>query len=65
VLVTKAGQLIGSEGIVMPARLAGAESDLDANKHERYTFWIGVSQTQPITFLVNVLGEATAGACEK
>lgn len=65
VLVTKRGELIGGEGVVLPARLAGAESDLESNQRERYTFRIGVPEPEPITFLVNVLGEATAGTCGK
>ncbi len=60
-----AGNLIGGEGIVVPARLADASPNLDAQRHDQYRFRIGLSQVEPITFLVNVLGEATAGPCEK
>ena len=40
-----------------------AKEDLRAHRREKYQFTIGLSQEEPITFLVNVLGEATAGRC--
>ena len=61
---------------MVPAPLAGATEHLNAYTAERYRFVIGVSQTEaipgapvspipPIVFVVNVLGEATAGPCDQ
>jgi hypothetical protein len=64
-LLTERGALIGGQGVLIPAALAGAHEHLKAAKAERYEFVIGVSQPEAITFVVNVLGEATAGPCDQ
>ena len=64
-LLTRRGDVIGGEGSIVPATLFNAKPDLDAAKHARYSFRIGLSQMEEITFLVNVLGEVTAGPCVK
>jgi hypothetical protein len=60
-LVTRRGALLGGEGIVVPARVADAKENLRADHHEQYRFTIGLTRKEPITFLVNVVGEAAAG----
>ena len=60
-VVTQRGALIGGEGIIVPATLADAKRDLRAGHQEKYRFIIGLSHEEPITFLVNVVGEAAAG----
>ena len=62
-VLTRRGDLLGREGIVVPATLARAQEDLKTHQHEQYQFSIGLSQVESITFQVNVLGEATAGPC--
>jgi hypothetical protein len=50
ILLTKRGNPIGGERVVVPARLAGAKPDLNVHTHERYRFRIGLSQVEGIPF---------------
>jgi hypothetical protein len=62
-IVTRDGGLIGGEGIIVPAALTGATAHLRSDSPERYDFIVGLSQKEPIAFLVNVVGDATSGSC--
>ena len=63
VVLTPAGLLIGGQGAAVTAAAASAPADLASQAQQQYQFRIGVPQPEEISFLVNVLGEATAGSC--
>ncbi len=60
-LLTRRGALIGGEGVIVPARIADGKANLRADRHDQYRFTIGLTQKEPVTFLVNVVGEAGDG----
>jgi hypothetical protein len=62
-LITPQGDLIGGEGIIVPASLAAGSDRLRPNHHDTYRFTIGLTRKEPITFTVNVVGDATGGPC--
>jgi hypothetical protein len=63
VLITADGALMVGEGITVAATHLSAKDHLRPGRSARYEFTIGLNQREPITFLVNVLGEPFAGAC--
>jgi hypothetical protein len=62
-VLTRDGNVIGREGIIVPAELVGQGENLRAENQGRYRFTIGVSEAVPLTFFVNVMGERTPGRC--
>ena len=61
-LLTRRGALIGGEGVIVPARIADGKANLRADRHDQDRFTIGLTQKEPVTFLVNVVGEAGTDA---
>lgn len=63
VLLTNASELLGGQGAAVSAEKAGAPVNLPSGTSASYQFSIGVQQRMPINFMVNILGDATSGAC--
>jgi hypothetical protein len=63
-LLDNRGALIGYQGAVLPASLAGGDETLKMHQRDKYVFRIGVSQKAPIEFNLNVLGESNFRRCK-
>jgi len=62
-VLTGSGQLLGREGVEFPATIVGARANLRVGDQERYRFTIGVTESAPLTFFVNMLGERAGARC--
>ena len=65
VLLTSDGALIGGEGGVVPAELAGALPNFDVGQQQSYGFIVGLPLKEQFTFFLNVLGEPRNGSCSQ